>query len=138
MINIEPIINPWLFYLINLCDTLQGFVGFIVVITIVGFLFYGFLFFVDEDIRNYFDEHKLGLLLKRYLIGLGIAFTIINVLLPSKSTIYEMILAQQITPRNVQTVVNTTGKSIDSGIDYLVDKIIESADKLEQRKGDSE
>ena len=36
----------------------------------------------------------------------------------------------------IEYVTEKTGKAIDGGIDYMIDKIVEAADKWEARKDD--
>ena len=52
---------------------------------------------------------------------------------PTKETALRMVVASYATPQNIEFITEKTGKAIDGGVDYIVDKIVEAADKWEQR-----
>ena len=45
-----------------------------------------------------------------------------------------MVIASYATPQNLEYITEKTGKAIDGGVDYMINKIIEAADKWEARK----
>ena len=111
----EPIINPWIFYFMNLAD---GFRGAGYVITIIAFAV-GVISLVAYNI----DEG--GLMPWKYLKWFVIAFVAggaMSILIPSQETITKMLVASFITPDNVELGVE--------GVKAIFDYIITTAAEL--------
>lgn len=150
----EPIISPWLFYLIYAISNIQNFllVAGLVAMSIAASMAifsseratiakrnrcYG------EPVEDYVNTIKnaaeeaqnLWKGFKRYGV-IGLTMFIIGILTPNEEVMYRMAVAQYVTPNNIEWVTEKTGEAIDGGIDYMIDKIIEAADKWEQRKND--
>ena len=118
----KPIINPWLFYLIDKAEAISEP---LLIIGILGWIGFIGLFIVgaigDEDSEKLFKQLKIP----RILITIGL---IIAMLLPSKETSYKILAAYMVTPNNI-TVVGETTENI---IDYIVesvDTLLEKEDK---------
>ncbi len=126
----EPIISPWLFYLMEIANNIRVVSFATVALVAILFAFFPFAFF-----PLFFDWKWQEALpaLKKGAFVLGVAGMLL-MFVPSSNTIIKMAIASYVTPQNVEYIANTTGKAIDGGIDYVVDKIIEAADKWEQRK----
>lgn len=112
----KPIINPWLFYFI---DVLSGIKWLLVVFFALALFIYllAFSFYV-LDMQELPDWHKL-----KNIVFLVIPI-IIGLLIPEEKTVYKMLIASYTTPNNIE-YVKETGKD-------LVDYIIEKANELER------
>lgn len=116
----KPIISPWWIYLIDLFDNLKGLLG--VALFLLGGAAVALLiiwFFSSLDYEQ--DEGPIVACkkyLKKSVIWLcvsGLLFTVI----PSKDTMYTMIVLDNVTTDNIQAI-GKTGKDI---IDYITDQI---------------
>lgn len=119
----EPIINPWIFYWL---DVLEGVRAFI----IVGMVLSGFVagaFFLNSDCYNSKEYMAQS---KKYAV-VCIMCALLLVFLPAQSTIYKMVIAQQVTPQNIEM----TGEALEKGLDVISDKVIKI---IESEKGKNE
>lgn len=101
----KPIINPWLIYLIDLFDNLKGllYIAFVLLVCEIGvILIIWFLSLIDDE-----KNDNLIIACKKYLkksiIWLcirGLLFTAI----PSKDTMYTMLVLDNVTTDNIQAV----------------------------------
>ena len=120
----EPIINPWFFYFIDIGDSLNTLALTIAVIT--GIIWVGLWIaasvMIDECrtltenmqnkyIRFCWKKSKLFIIIM-------IVTAIIGIAIPSKSAMVEMAVMQQVTPNNIEK-----GKEIvKSTTDYIFEK----------------
>lgn len=127
----KPIISPWWIYLIDLFDNLKGLLG--VALFLLGGAAVALLiiwFFSSLDYEQ--DEGPIVACkkyLKKSVIWLcvsGLLFTVI----PSKDTMYTMIVLDNITTDNIQAI-GKTGKDI---IDYIADQIDKVVNNKEENK----
>ncbi len=127
----KPIISPWWIYLIDLFDNLKGLLG--VALFLLGGAAVALLiiwFFSSLDYEQ--DEGPIVACkkyLKKSVIWLcvsGLLFTVI----PSKDTMYTMIVLDNITTDNIQAI-GKTGKDI---IDYITDQIDKVVNNKEENK----
>ena len=120
----EPIINPWFFYFIDIGDSLDTLALTIAVIT--GIIWVGLWIaasvMIDEcrtlteNMQNKYIRFcwKKG---KLFMI-IMIVTAIIGIAIPSKSAMVEMAVMQQVTPNNIEK-----GKEIvKSTTDYIFEK----------------
>ena len=96
------IINPWMFYLISLSDTLKWTTGILAIIAFIGVAY-----FYDEKINNY---------AKRCFI-IGCISLVICLFLPSKDTCYKMLIASQVTTENIENAKET----VKDVADYIIE-----------------
>lgn len=116
----DPIINPWVFYLIGLCDNVSitcsvaavVFVALAVVLTI-GMVIDGEP--VDKSIR------KMAVIL--YAVG-GVS-TLLALFVPSSTTVTAMVAASNITPETVAAVGQTVTESAETITQVIVQTIKE-------------
>ncbi len=116
----EPIINPWLFYLIDIVDNINLICIIMLVIALIASGLISICLFdvvaggiIEEDEKQtYFKYLKISL-------KVIIPCIIITILTPSSDTIYKMIIADNITPHNIEIV----GDTVESSIDYIFEKI---------------
>lgn len=127
----KPIISPWWIYLIDLFDNLKGLLG--VALFLLGGAAVALLiiwFFSSLDYEQ--DEGPIVACkkyLKKSVIWLcvsGLLFTVI----PSKDTMYTMIVLDNITTDNIQAI-GKTGKDV---IDYITDQIDKVVNDKEENK----
>lgn len=126
------IINPWVFYLADICDS-AVFVGAISggILVVVGLclLAVGIYSIHDGTEFNNENEVKTGKQTLKYMrTTLIVAGILIGaaIFIPSKETIYKMMLADVATYENV----DLTAESIEEAFDHIIDK-------LGELKGDS-
>ena len=95
------IINPWIFYLISLSDTLKWATGILAIIAFIGvWIFY------DE-------KNKYA---KRCFI-VGCISLVICLFLPSKDICYKMLIASQVTTENIENAKET----VKDVVDYIIE-----------------
>lgn len=114
----KPIINPWLFYLIDVFCNVKWLLIVFFAIALFIYLFMLFMHFLDMDeLPDWFKLKNTAFLVIPIIIGL---------LIPEQNTVYKMLIASYTTPNNIE-YVKETGKD-------LVDYIIEKASELEKVK----
>ena len=127
----KPIISPWWIYLIDLFDNLKGLLG--VALFLLGGAAVALLiiwFFSSLDYEQ--DEGPIVACkkyLKKSVIWLcvsGLLFTVI----PSKDTMYTMIVLDNVTTDNIQAI-GKTGKDV---VDYITDQIDKVVNDKEEDK----
>ena len=127
----KPIISPWWIYLIDLFDNLKGLLG--VALFLLGGAAVALLiiwFFSSLDYEQ--DEGPIVACkkyLKKSVIWLcvsGLFFTVI----PSKDTMYTMIVLDNVTTDNIQAI-GKTGKDV---VDYITDQIDKVVNDKEENK----
>jgi hypothetical protein len=127
----KPIISPWWIYLIDLFDNLKGLLG--VALFLLGGAAVALLiiwFFSSLDYEQ--DEGPIVACkkyLKKSVIWLcvsGLLFTVI----PSKDTMYTMIVLDNVTTDNIQAI-GKTGKDV---VDYITDQIDKVVNDKEENK----
>ncbi len=120
-----PIINPWIFYLIDVLNGLKEVSVVVIFMTIIMLICIGIaaLWFRSED-SFYRGEKNAGTIraliqvLKKLSIVLCIT-TSVFVVTPSEETMYKMMVAQYVTYENVDKAT----ESIKEGVDYIFKKL---------------
>lgn len=101
------IINPWLFYLIGVAENVGCFLFTLGSFAMIGGAITSIIIFVDGKIE------LLKTIIK--IVILGIIFTFIATLIPSREVSYQMLAASLVTKENIEYVTET-GKDI---VDYI-------------------
>ena len=116
----KPIINPWLFYLIDVADNINLICIIMLVIALIASGLISICLF-DAVAGGIIGEDKKQAYFKRLKTSLKVIIPciIITILTPSSDTIYKMIIADNITPHNIEIV----GDTVESSIDYIFEKI---------------
>lgn len=102
-----PIISPWFFYLLQIVDGLG--ISFIIIasaIAVYGAVRWFFVFDIEEGDTNssyYKEGAKQG---KKLLIAM-VVFWFLSILVPTKTTCLEMLVAQNVTYERVEIVGQT-------------------------------
>ena len=120
MSKIEPIVSPWIFYLIEVISTLKV-TSLVVAITTAGIamLFLGMGFFMaDKEYESVFAKH-----FKRSLIICIIASTV-SILCPSQNTMYKMLISNYVTPNNLEYIHETIKGDMNDALNAIADNII--------------
>lgn len=120
----EPIINPIWIYITNIVEELKYAIGIAagLVITIAVIctvmLIAGLLCVDDTESNNCILFYKKW---SKKLFIIGSILCIVCGSIPSRNTVYKMIVVSQITPDNIEMV----GNDVIDVIDYITDKIEE-------------
>lgn len=108
----QPIINPWIFYWAEVCETVKTASGVFAVFC-VGLTILLIIGIYDED-----DKHHMFKFIICSIVGI-VFFALIYTFIPSEKTIYKMTVASYLTEDNV-----ARGKEeIKELVDYIADKI---------------
>ena len=98
---VMPIINPMYLYLIEVLHNLDVINNFVFVVLAFMVLSAGVMYIIDDYTREIFEPHK------GKMIALFVAFAVsalITVLIPTKDTMYKMLIASYVTTDNIQIV----------------------------------
>lgn len=106
-----PIINPWLFYLVDVISNLKIMCCIFPLVILVVLL----LWTVCSEDAN---EEKLNRLFKKSFI-VTIVFLAFTLFLPSKKTCYQMMVSSQVTEENIKSAEDV----IKDSVDYIFEKI---------------
>ena len=115
----KPIINPWLFYIVDLLDGLKTLciIAVPVLVIVIGYLAVR----IDDLGRGEEKELKSAIRTRKIVILFSILLLIVIPFIPSKETCYKMMVASQITDTNIQKAEDT----IKNSVDYIFEKINE-------------
>jgi len=100
----EPIINPWIIYLIDLCGTLKPLLCILVVLATVA-LIADIVVVLDSHDRKKIDAaeiKKLLLCCNPRILSAYSLIVIMTILIPSKETMYVMLLLNEVTYDRVE------------------------------------
>lgn len=127
----KPIINPWLIYLIDLFDNFNGLLtGALILLggAVVGLLLIWFFSSMDYE-----QDDNTIITCKKYLKQSIIWFCISALLftvIPSKDTMYAMLVLDNVTTDNIQAI----GKTGKDAVDYIVNQIDKVVNDKEEDK----
>lgn len=116
----EPIINPWVFYLISLCDKVS------VASTAAAFVLVAlavFLTIVLADAGYPVDESIRKTVVILYAVG--VVSALLAVFVPSGTTVTAMVAANNITPETVAAVGQTVTEAAEAITQVIVQTIKE-------------
>lgn len=118
----EPIISPWLIYLIGSVD---GVLAWVITIGLCSLALAVACFI--ESTASYYEEDEKPEWRRRSKIFLIVSIIFISLftLIPNSRTLASMILAQHLTPNNIKATNELSSEVVKNGLDYLNDKIIE-------------
>lgn len=118
----KPIINPWFFYLVNLLDRALVLAIMVLIMSVIATVF---TFFVLSD--GCFDKEEAKMFKKWNKISIIalLISTFMLIAIPSKETVYEMVVASYITENNIEAAKDNAKDLID----YIIDKCDEANDK---------
>lgn len=100
----EPIVNPWLIYLISIIEHLRNLFGVINFLVFASdiFIVVGICIEADDAIGVFYnrEEKKIRPIFK-LLITLTIICPLLTIFVPTKETIIAMYIANMVTPDNL-------------------------------------
>jgi len=128
----EPIINPWVIYILGVVDSLHTFIDIAMITMVIVAVVMFFMMFIDEFETIGKHWQKTLKYVIRYII-LFLTFVILMIFIPTKNTIIGMIVANNITHNNIDSAVKT-GKKIKDEVKKDVIDIIQAITKEEERK----
>lgn len=116
----DPIINPWVFYLIGLCDKvyMASTAAAFVLLGLAAFLTIGLA--IDGD---YPDKRMSKTVVLLYALG-GVS-ALLAVFVPSGTTVTAMVAANNITPETVAAVGQTVTEAAEAITQVIVQTIKE-------------
>lgn len=115
----KPIINPWMFYIVDCLDGLKMLCIFAVpvLVIVIGFLTAA----IDDLWSDQEKEKKSAIRARKIMILFSIFILVVIPFIPRKETCYKMIVASQITDTNIQKAEDV----IKNSVDYIFEKINE-------------
>lgn len=120
-----PIINPWVIYLINLCDNIKTLSIIAICITVVAVVIIGLSWGFEE--YDCCDEEDTKAIRQYYMKWIKIPTVVLicslvfNAALPTEKTCYTMLVSSQLTEENIHNV----GDNAKEVVDYIFEKIQE-------------
>ena len=114
-----PIINPWLFYLVDCLDGLKMLC--ILAVPLLVFVIGYITLTIDDLGRGKEKELKSARRTRKIVILFSILLIIVIPFIPSKETCYKMMVSSQITDNNIQKAEDV----IKDSVDYIFEKINE-------------
>ena len=147
----EPIINPWIVYVINMFDNVYLVSLIMIVALAIALIVYMAYFmavkddmieyedryktsqlcnykFTEEAFNKYLEKYNLKInncvkIMKKIVVSLAIVIVLL-ILIPSQETMYTMFTLHYVTEDNIKMV----GDSAQDVVDYIFDKIEEITD----------
>lgn len=119
----EPIISPWIIYIINVCNSISAvaiFFSVLGVFAIIG-IFIGMFIGENLDDKPYINSMVYRKLLKKLMI-FTTAFIIVAIIIPNKRVAYTMLATEYITKENILKAVEITDKIVNKIIEVKGDK----------------
>lgn len=127
----EPIISPWLIWLLDILGEINVTFAVTLIIFIIAFIIVFIIFLIDKaqygGVDNDYDKdwarEQLTSSTKRlkFTIICCVISAIVSIFVPSKQACIEMIATNYITEDNINAVSENTKEAID----YIFDKIEE-------------
>ena len=113
-------INPWIFYTIEIINNLSAILIFILTIVLVVLLVFGLSILNMLSDRDLFeDELKKAKKNCKMLIKIFVLVSVLCALIPSKETMYAMLIADNLTYENLDMAAEV----IQESVDYIFDKM---------------
>lgn len=113
----KPIINPWLFYIV---DVIGSFQILSILIALLIILSSAIEIVKYDEAMDELDKVKAIKTIKKKVIVIALLITF-AIFLPSKKTCYQMMIASQVTDNNIQKAEDV----IKGSVDYIFEKINE-------------
>lgn len=119
----EPIVSPWVFYMMDVLVSLHHF-SFVVMVVLAVPFFLSLCAYLSSVADDDADDETLEILrcVRRIFLTLGAIIPVSVVLviaIPSQDTMYKMLAANYLTPANIESV----GESVDKIADKVIEKI---------------
>lgn len=128
----DPIVSPWLIYLISVINSIRIFAFLLGLAFSVPLLIYfvsDFFNYINENILfpyqlDEYEELKKrnSKQIKKYFI-LCLTFILVGLLIPSKETLITMLIANVITPDNINMSNELIKHNVQDYVNIIVDGI---------------
>ena len=128
----DPIVSPWLIYLISVINSIRIFafiIGLVFSIPLLIYFVSDFFNCINENIifSYQLDEYeelkkRNSKQIKKYFI-LCLTFILVGLLIPSKETLITMLIANTITPDNINMSNEIVKHNIQDYVNIIVDGI---------------
>lgn len=104
-----PVINPWIFYLMPICDNLGFICAVCGILAGVGAIVACCMYTVLSSDPDFYEESAIAIAKKfrRVLVPAAIVLVLLGTFIPSESTITKMLIAENVTYERVETATNT-------------------------------
>ena len=114
-----PIIDPWLFYWVDVVSWAQGISLFLAFAALTATALFAIGYFCNVGYEGFKREREFCHFWLKICIPLTIVFTLIAIFTPSKDTLIYMQTAKLITAENLEW----TAESVKQVFDYVVNAI---------------
>lgn len=103
-----PVISPWVFYWMPVCESIKMFCGFVGFVSLGGAII-AIVCGVTEVNSHYRNDEfiKITKSLYKKLFPIGITLMLIATLIPTEKTITKMLIAQNVTYERVEMATDT-------------------------------
>lgn len=101
-----PVINPWVFYLMPVCENLSCVSCIIFIIGLIGCLIFGFVYLMAFSTFDVDEEKSFKCFMKLLIITVVIS-GLLACVIPSEETITKMLIAQNVTVERVDVAFDT-------------------------------
>lgn len=128
----DPIVSPWLIYLISVINSIRIFafiLGLVFSIPLLIYFVSDFFNYINENILfpyqlDEYEELKKrnSKQIKKYFI-LCLTFILVGLLIPSKETLITMLIANVITPDNINMSNELIKHNVQDYVNIIVDGI---------------
>lgn len=117
----EPIINPWVFYLIGLCDKVLVVCTLVAIVLLAAAVMMTICIAFDGD-----PVDKLFLKIMVILYAVGVVPVLLALFIPSGTTVTAMVAANNITPETVAAAGQTVTEAAEAITQVIVQTIKEA------------
>ena len=121
----EPIINPWIFYSLGVLRNVNIVLLICFILLAVGAAVGAAIFIASSEYEReqYIDKGKSFGRVAAIILALCI-------FVPSEKTVYQILIARQITPGNIEKA----GESAEKIVGKIAEKVIEASEKWEAQR----
>lgn len=121
----EPIISPWLVYLISISTSIKAVFAIITIISLAIAFFIILYNFIEEDSMDRLYDSKTKKLDSSFkkLIAFIIFSSILAVFIPTKETIIAMYIANMITPDNLNLANEVFKSNLKDYLDIITNSL---------------
>lgn len=117
----EPIVSPWLIYFINLVEHIS-FVSFFGTLICIGLCFISGC--IKHDFHRDSDAVSEANTVIKWALPTGIVCLLLTILIPSKETCYQMLVASYVTPETINATIDGSENIAKRALDLITDSVI--------------
>lgn len=124
----KPIISPWLFYFLNALGNINTICTSLFILSLIAIPVALIIGFAEECWTSVKDMLSR---LKPVIIGYCIFLAVITVI-PTKDTVYKMLVAKELTSDNLQYITEIAGNTAENVADYVIDIITRASEATQK------